>query len=530
VIQSVSHHRIPLLLIVLGCCLAGRWPAESYGQTQYVQPVNWARYAGKTGLHPGDIFGTGMSTLVRNEERYELNWLTTQPVSNNIQGWEGNNCYYPQFSPSYSIIEAVRPLAAIAYGTAVQIKTGIHSPTMTGVSEADAIQRAEMAIRGVAFSHYSNHANPISSNYWWGGTGSANANNPRWHSSQTYGPQTAEAAWLLWDYLSNDTKLAVAKMMQHEANYVASQIPLYWANKYGTILTPGDTQAEENAWCGHELVVAQAMMPNHPNAPQWREKASQWMVASYCRQSDLTNNTVVDGKPVKDYLNGFNVFPDGVVVNHNMIHPDYMACDAARYAGMIETALAGQYAMQSMVFNADLEYRALTELQFTPGPDTKYGSGKTIRVPGGTIFPRTSDGRYVAELYYPNGNDWTTKAGGHFNMDLFGESLGLDAGKDFDAMGWAQARVDALLELQNRPGHNGNVYEYDDWNTHIRDPDEDFFAFSSQAWMQWWMMQNNLYSPVSDHWGALPAPEPSGLVLTAVGLCGLLAYALRRNV
>ena len=65
-------------------------------------------------------------------------------------------------------------------------------------------------------------------------------------------------------------------------------------------------------------------------------------------------------------------------------------------------------------------------------------------------------------------------------MDLFAEYLGLDAGKDFDAMGWAQARVDALLQLQNRPGHDGNIYQPSDWITQIRDEDEDFFCSSSR--------------------------------------------------
>ena len=54
------------------------------------------------------------------------------------------------------------------------------------------------------------------------------------------------------------------------------------------------------------------MMPNHPNAALWRQKADEWMVAGNSRQSDLTNTTLVDGKAVKDYLNGYNVFPDGV--------------------------------------------------------------------------------------------------------------------------------------------------------------------------------------------------------------------------
>ena len=52
---------------------------------------------------------------------------------------------------------------------------------------------------------------------------------------------------------------------------------------------------------------------------------------------------------------------------------------------------------------------------------------------------------------------------GYLNMDLAAAQLGFDAGKPFSAMGWAKARVQALLVLQNRAGHDGNIYQTGDW-------------------------------------------------------------------
>jgi hypothetical protein len=211
----------------------------------------------------------------------------------------------------------------------------------------------------------------------------------------------------------------------------------------------------------------------------------------------------VDGKPVKDWLNGYNVFNDGLLVNHNKVNPDYIVGDARRTTAKSAVSLAGQYIPQSMVFNADLGYRALTELQFTPGPDIKYGTDRTIATPGGTIYYRTSDGGYPWTVYYPQGSDWSSKViACYLPTDLNAEHLGLDAGKGFDAMGWAQARVQGLRELQNRPGHDGNLYEPGDWNVEsYRAKDEDTYISNGEAWMQWWLMQNNLMSPVGDHWG-----------------------------
>ena len=172
-------------------------------------------------------------------------------------------------------------------------------------------------------------------------------------------------------------------------------------------------------------------------------------------------------------------------------------------------SLAGRYIPQSTVFNIDNVYRALTELEFTPGPDTLYETGRTILAPGGTIYKRTPGGGYDANVYYPHGNDWTYQVtDSYLNIDLVAEWLGWDDGKSFDAMGWAQARVDALLALQNRPGHDGNVYQEGDWIGGDRGVDEDLYRSNAAAWLHWWLMQNDEMSPIADHWGALPPPIP----------------------
>jgi len=162
-----------------------------------------------------------------------------------------------------------------------------------------------------------------------------------------------------------------------------------------------------------------------------------------------------------------------------------------------------------MNFNSDLQYKALTEVQFTPGPDTKYGTGGTIQAPGGTCYKRTAGGGYDWQIYYPEGDDWAPNAvmDQYLQTDLNAEYLGLDKGKNYDAAGWALARALKLRALQTRSGHDGNVYQAGDWNTVIRDPDEVIFRSNSEAWMQWWMMQNNLISPVSDHWEQCRRPS-----------------------
>ena len=496
--------RHSLLAMAKNCCLAiaasaVSLPTASYGQTPFVQPVDWTRFADKMGVRAGDTFGQTLVTVLQNEARYELNWVNTdQQVVNNLPGWNGVDCYYPRFS-DYGYESAVRPLTGFAYSMAAMLKTDIYSSSVGALSNADALHRVELAIRGAVFTHVANTPSGYTGYQWGQGSGGA------WEGAY-WGAQVAQAAWWLWGDLSSETKLAVAKMVEHDANaFIVRTVP-YWTDKNGKVVSPGDTKAEENAWNSELLAVAQAMMPNHPAAPQWRQKASEYQVSVYSRPADLTNISLVDGIPVKDWLNGYNVFNDGVLVNHNRVHPDYILSDGPRFASMVSLSLARQYIPQSMLFNAELEYRTVTEVQFTPGPNP-YGDG-TILAPGGTIYYRLPDGTYTADIYYPQGTDWTTKVTDmQLNTDLNAEHFGLDAGKSFDAMGWASARVSALRALQTRSGHDGNIYQSGDWKPAYRGQDEVIFQSNGEAWMQWWLMQNNAMSPIGDHWGAVQEPS-----------------------
>ena len=460
--------------------------------------MDWTRYATPTGVRSNDTLGQTLITVLQNEARYELKWLgAEQKLVNNLPGWEGVECYAPRFD-AYNYECAVRPLTGFAYGMAALLKTGVYSPASGGLSRAEALHRTELAIRGVAFTHIVNTPSDYGGHRW--GQGASQS----WEAAY-WCAQVAQAAWWLWDELSPKTRQALAKMVEHDADAFINMAVPYWADRLGHIVTPGDTKAEENAWNSMLLASAQAMMPHHPNVEKWRQKASEYQISAYSRQSDLTNSTLVDRTAAKDWLHGYNVFPDGVLVNHNRVHPDYMLAQETCFASMVAVSLARQYIPQSMLFNAGLAYRALTEVQFTPGPDTRYGTGKAIAAPGGTIYYRTPDGGYSGDIYYPQGSDWTTKiTDGYINMDLAAVQLGFDVGKQFSAIGWAKARARELLALQNRAGHDGNIYHAGDWTANYRGTDEVIFQSNAQAWMQWWLMQNHLMSPVGNHWGPVP--------------------------
>ena len=517
-------------LVLLATCALWCFPHIARSQTQsvdYVQPINWSRYDGMFGVKPGDTFGQSLVSVLQNQSRYELNWVPTQyEVGDNAANYAGVPYYwaYTNFN-TYGYEGSIRPLSSFAYGTATLLATGTYSPSAAGVTYAEALNRTEIAIRGVAFGHRSNtQTDPRQ----FGGRGTSSTT---WQAGY-WAAHAAEAAWMLWDQLTLETRTAVANMVVYEANsYMTYTVP-YWKKPDGTTNFSGDTKAEENAWNSQLPALAQAMMPDHPNVTAWRTKASELQVSSYSVQSDNTSTRLVDDQQVKAWINGFNAFPDGVVVNHSRVHPDYMVSSYTQTINVVNESLAGQYIPESTVFNIDKVYHALTELQFTSGTDSKYSTGKSILAPGGTIYQRTVDGGYTASIYYPQGNDWTYQVtDSYLNTDLIAEWLGLDEGKNFDVMGWAQARVDAMIALQNRPGHNGNIYQAGDWLTSGRGADEDLYRSNAAAWLQWWLMDNGQMSPIAGQWGAIPVAEPSSLALVglAAGTFAIAGWHKRRR-
>jgi hypothetical protein len=482
----------------------------SVSVAQTVTPVDWSRYAGIMGVKPGDTFGQTVTGIMQKQAGYLSSWLNGQYTTSS--DGTGQRRYNYATPSGWSHENAVLPLAEYALGNAVLINTGAYNAGVSGISQSQALAQSEMAIRGAALTHIANQ--PTGSSTWGN----------EWESAW-WASNVATGAWMLWGNLSASTQQAVKSMVQYEANrFLNYQVP-YWKNPNGTTNYPGDTKAEENAWNGHLLSVAQAMMPNASNAPQWRAKASELFVSAYSRPSDLTNTKLVDGKPVKDWLHGYNAYDNGLVVNHNIVHPDYMACTILSNLTVIEASLAKQYIPQSALFNSDVVYNALTTLSFTPGP-SPWGSGNIV-APGGTIYTKSGQGPstvYNPGVYYPQGTDWTTKSDYMFSLeDVFAVLQGLDGGNG-DAMGWANSRVNAVAALQARPGHTGNVFQPGDYTTIFVPAETDAFVTLAEDWTVWWLMQNGQVSPVGDHWGALPVPEPNTLYSLLTCGCGVLLY------
>jgi hypothetical protein len=357
----------------------------------------------------------------------------------------------------------VRGPAMEAYALAIALKTGSYQPTVTGVPLATAQADAVKLVKSLADNHL---ANSLSG---WGLVWES----PLWSA------QAATAAWLLWDKLDVPTRTAVTKMVLDEANVFNNyQVPYYQAPD-GTILFPGDTKAEEDSWDSMILQVALAMMPTSSLAPTWAKKNVELLLAAYSRPQDDSNSTVINGQPLSTWLNGSNINPDGTLVNHGIIHPDYMATIVQNLTAPLVAGLAGQAAPVASLHNADVVYGALTNVNFTAPP---------WRAPGGTIYVPNS-----ASLYYPQSDDWGTSRIAHMvAMDEMAEDLHVDDLATVPAADELTLHLQAVATMQAR-SKDGRSYVSASEDTYFCR--EEWVAYHlGLAWLTRWTTSNGLVS------------------------------------
>ena len=310
----------------------------------------------------------------------------------------------------------IRPATSAGYSAAVVLKTGAFDADRVGVSRDEAIKRTVKLIRGAAATHKANRHDGDG----WG---------DQWQSA-LWAAQCGFGGWLLWQDLDAPAQRQLVAMVQHEANrFIAEDYVVpYWDGK------DGNTKAEENSWNSMILNVAVAMMPGHTHARQWKAACSELMISSYAREQDWRENeAIVDGRRVKDWLDGYNVRADGAVMNHNMLHPDYMVAISMNFWGLTTHSLAGRTVPESWDFNGAMIYRTCVSQAWKSPPHAK---------PGGTIY-RVGE----ADVYYPGGLDWSTEDVSLFYlMDVYARLFDWHDG----AADWMRLRAAKMLAMQQR--------------------------------------------------------------------------------
>ncbi|MEV5809776.1 twin-arginine translocation signal domain-containing protein [Streptomyces parvulus] len=384
-----------------------------------VLPIDWSRL----GSYPAsDPAGVRIAAILAGSARYLIGpWYAAT---------------YTRYLPDGYIDlkgtdeRAVRLPAMAAVAAATALVTGTYDGRT--LSAANATVRTQNLIRTLSARHGANNADSATS---WGGG---------WQTA-LWAYYTALAGWLLWDRLDAACKQHLAAMLVWEANRLTtgdgvhligrSGEQLYMTRRDGTVVTAGDSKAEEDNWSAAALSLAAVMMPHHRNADRWKRRNVELLLAAAARPADLGDRRKINGIRLSTWLRGTNIADDGTLQNHNRLHPLYMvAFDQSLYQGFV-FGLANRAAPRAALHNIRQTYTALVCKQF-PLPD-----GTTT-----AIYRAGSP-----EIYYPEGNDWGTHFPFYFaNFDLLVSLTGQDRGINPPAAEWERLHSDAQLALMSR--------------------------------------------------------------------------------
>ena len=219
---------------------------------------------------------------------------------------------YTDVLSRFSVAEqeyAVRRPAMAALTTAVAARTRAHNDAAVGRTRDEAILYADWLVRSIACQHVA-----VTPGGWGGG----------WQTAH-WATLAGEAAWLIWDRITPQTREYVAQMIVYEANKRLTLPVEYWADATGTIVSKGDTKAEEDSWNAALLELAVSMMPTHSQAKNWRRKAVDLELAAYAsavRRAVRRRSST--GSPSPTGWTGPTPTTTGRVENHQILHPDYM--------------------------------------------------------------------------------------------------------------------------------------------------------------------------------------------------------------
>lgn len=333
--------------------------------------------------------------------------------------------------------EHVRRFSSVALAIAAPLATNTYNPKVTGVATPVARLRVADLIGVLVRTHIANVPHRAA----WGGT---------WQSA-LWASQAAVAGFLVGDALTPADQALLARMLAFEADAVTNRSLHYLRDRNGNYLRRGNSGADELAWDGVAVYTAVELLPEHPRRAQWAEAAYQRFVAAYALPSDVTSNRVVNGRRLRDWLDGSNVEPSGWVVNHGRLSPDYTVGYTPHAA--VVAGLVGSRYPEAIRHNQSLLYRNIVEYPFT---------SPRARKPGGTVYRPNS-----AALYYPYGVDWgTSRQVLYATLDIEIDVLDLGTRLRTSPRTWARRHFEEVRRMQRR-SDTGQMYGAHEENTYF---------------------------------------------------------------
>ena len=304
----------------------------------------------------------------------------------------------------------IRRQASALYATAIALSDGSYDAARVGVSRAEALRRTVAWTNALAISY---------KNDGWS----------RWQSG-LWVYYLGMGARQIWSSLPTCTQDLVRQAVTSEANYHLSVPPGYYRDSKGRIVSAGYSKGPDDAWNADLLYLAAREFPDDPNSARWEGQARWYSLVAYATPSQVGTDPRITGS---------NANSDGTVTNHHIIHPDYMLGEAeAIIKYKLVAAHTGTAVAPEGLNNRLTIWRGLTRHWF---------STSTYRRPGGTIYRSDRNGHAIADIYYPQGTDWSYSR--KFNAAVM-DIVNFTDNVDSKASSWARQHLLFTLRQQAR--------------------------------------------------------------------------------
>lgn len=317
--------------------------------------------------------------MLADHMKYAKSIYTT--TGNNSQGTPMG--YFKANSAGQNNEDGVRTNADYAFICAFLFTHGDGVTLPSGITMEEVKDMAVKSINWAYSTHRSLKLAKCTNNAYWGSAdkdAGSTTGGYTWESSM-WAESVAYAYWLMKDKLTDQQKQNLKTMICAEANLqISREIPWGYTD---------DTKAEENGWDTNILACAAALFPDEPNADAWFLKCRQFAMNTYSVNQDKYDNTIRDGKRVRDWYIGTNLWDDYTLQNHAFFHTSYQ--------NIAIQELSESY----MAFEA-MQKDNSTALRNFP-------LSETLRHNVQPMFDHVL--KYLAladgELAMPNGNDWS---------------------------------------------------------------------------------------------------------------------------
>ena len=175
------------------------------------------------------------------------------------------------------------------------------------------------------------------------------------------------------EHLTDADRAGVRRMMISEANWLLTDLEVTgtkWA-------ADGGNRPESNLWNGAILARAGFMCPDDPRVGDWMEKAHRFLLNGISIEADATDETVIAGRPLREWHVGPNFFPHYALDHHGYLNVGYMVICLSNIAIFhFACKTAGWEAPPDLYHHAGDLWRLVKRLIFA--------DGRLIRIGGDT--------------------------------------------------------------------------------------------------------------------------------------------------